>query len=586
MKKVKRILSFLISAALGLSLTVPAYMPVVSAEEEFTGYDTTRIDSVLADFELAVASDDQSFIKSMYEQVIKEVDYAYYQLVLAKVQYSQNMTDENRETYNVMSASSRYVINRINETMSKAVSTKNENKEYVLSLMKEGYIQLNNQYTVKKAEETEEMIAQKNELLKEYINVLGSSASEEEKELSCAEIYLELVKYYNSLILTEDSNYIDYAYQLYCRDYSPDDIAKLNDSAAEKLSDAYKKINERRVKVYVKEAGEKKFDNNFDVVSQFAYRVSDDLRESAEMVLENGLYRTGSGGSDTTSYTTKLNYIEAAIIYQYIWNESKDLSTAAHEFGHFNALRQDTTPYLYIHGSNLDLAEVHSQGLEVLYTDFYDSIYGVNDEFLSLGEAGSLLVAVAGGFQGNEFENYVFDHADSMTPQDVVDKYHELAKKYKLYDVPFYQIAHFFQMPGYYISYAVSALAAIDLWSVMYRDYDKAVEMYTDLSHISIYDGTGFTDGLKSAGFDDVLDEDFITKKIPELAEDLTDGIIYGDTDRNGTVNTADISYLVSMLLASGAISDEVKKSCDLSNDGAVNSADLLKLKRIMAGNR
>ncbi len=584
MKKVKRVLSFLLSAAIGLSLTAPAYMPVVSAEVEFSGYDTTRIDSVLADFENSLASDDRNSIKSCYDQIIKEVDYAYYQLVLAKVQYSQNMTEENRETYNVMSASSRYVINRINETMSKAVSSKNS--EYVVSLMKEGYIQPNDQYTVKKAEENDEMITQKNDLLKTYIDVLGSSASGSEKELKCAEIYLELVKYYNSLILTEDCNYMDYAYQLYCRDYSPDDIAKLNDAAAEKLSDAFKKINDRRVKVYVKEAGEKKFENNFDVVSQYAYRVSDDLRESAEMVLERDLYKTGGEGSDTTSYTTKLNYIGAAVIYQYISGESKDLSTAAHEFGHFNALRQDTTPFLYIHGSNLDIAEVHSQGLEVLYTDFYDSIYGVNDEFVRLTEADSLLVAIAGGFQGNEFENYVFDHADSMTPQDVVDKYHELSDKYKLYDVPFYQIAHFFQMPGYYISYAVSALAAIDLWSVMYRDFDRAVEMYTDLSHVSIYGGTGFANALESCGFDNVLDEEFITNKIPKLAEDLTDGLVYGDTDRNGIVNTADISYLVSMLLASGAISDEVKKSCDLSNDGAVNSADLLKLKRIMAGNR
>jgi hypothetical protein len=496
------------------------------------------------------------------------------------------MTDENRETYTVMSASARYVINRINETLSKAVSTKNENSEYVFSLMKEGFIQQNDQFTVKKAEETEEMIDQKNDLLKNYIDALGSSDSDEEKELKCAEIYLELVKYYNSLILTEGSNYMDYAYQLYCRDYSPDDIAKLNNAAAEKLSDAFKKIYDRRAKVYVKEAGEKKFDNNFDVVSQYAYRVSDDLRESAEMVLERDLYKTGGEGSDTTSYTTKLNYIGAAVIYQYISGDSKDLSTAAHEFGHFNALRQDTTPYLYMHGSNLDIAEVHSQGLEVLYTDFYDSIYGVNDEFVRLSEADSLLVAIAGGFQGNEFESFVFDHADSMTPQDVVDKYHELSDKYKLYVVPFYQIAHLFQMPGYYISYAVSALAAIDLWCVMYRDYDKAVEMYTDLSHVSIYDGTGFSNALESCGFDDVLSEDFITDKIPKLAEDLTDGLVYGDTDRNGIINTADISYLVSMLLSSGAISEDVRKSCDLSNDGAVNSADLLRLKHIMAGNR
>jgi len=583
MKKVKRILSFLISASLGLSLAVPACLPAVSAEEEFTGYDVTRIDSVLADFELSLTSDDRSFIKSMYDKIIEEVDYAYYQLVLSKVQYSQNMTDENRETYNVMSASGRYVISRINETLSKAVSTRNG--EYVFSLMQDGYIQQNHQYTVKKAEENDEMIVRKNELLKKYIDVLGSSVSESEKELACAEIYLDLVNYYNSLILTENCSYIDYAYQLYCRDYSPDDIADLNDTAAEKLSDAFQKITDRAVQVYVKDAGEKEFDDNFDVVSQFAYRVSDDLRESAEMVRERGLYMTGSGNSDTTSYTTKLNYIGAAVIYQYIRGESKDFSTTTHEFGHFNALRQDPTPYLYIHGSNLDIAEVQSQGLEVLYTDFYDSIYGVNDEYLRLTEAASLLVAIAGGFQGNEFENYVFEHADSMTPQDVVDKYHELAEKYRLYNVSFCEIAHFFQMPGYYISYAVSALAAVDLWSVMYRDFDRAAEMYTDISHISIYDGTGFTNALESAGFDNVLGEKFITDKIPKLAEDLTDGLVYGDTDRNGIINTADVTYLITAVLSSGAVGRDVRKSCDLDCDGAVNAADLLKLRRIISKN-
>ncbi len=583
MKKVKRILSLLISASLGLALAVPDFLPVASAEEKFTGYDMTRIDSVLADFELALTSDDQSFIKSMYDKIIEEVDYAYYQLILSKIQYSQEMTSENRETYNVMSASVRYVVSRINETLSKAVDTKND--EYVFSLMQDGYIRQNHQYTVKKAEETEEMIARKNELLQKYIDVLGSSRSEKEKELACAEIYLDLAKYYNSLILTENCSYIDYAYQLYCRDYTADDIAKLNDAAAEKLSDAFQKITGRAAKVYVKEAGEKKFDDNFDVVSQFAYRVSDDLRESAGMVAERGLYKTGSGNSDTTSYTTKLNYIGAAVIYQYIRGESKDFSTTAHEFGHFNALRQDTTPYLYIHGSNLDIAEVQSQGLEVLYTDFYDSIYGVNDEYLRMTEAASLLVAIAGGFQGNEFENYVFEHADSMTPEDVVEKYHELAEKYKLYNVSFCEIAHFFQMPGYYISYAVSALAAIDLWTVMYRDFDRAAEMYTDISHISIYDGTGFTNALESAGFDNVLGENFITDKIPKLAEDLTDGIIYGDTDGNGIINTADITNLVKVILTLGAADGDAIKRGDLDCDGAVNASDLLKLKRIMSKN-
>ena len=585
MKKVKRILSFLLSGALGVSVLASSYLPVAAEDVKFTGYDTARIESLIADFENSLTSDDRDQIKACYDNIVKEVDYAYYQLILSRVQYSQEMSPENNETYNVTAASSRYVISRVNETLKKAVNSE-KNGEYVSSLAKECFYQQSDSGSIKKAAETDEMITHKNELVQEYISILKSSDPKSEKELASAKIYLELVKYYNSLILTEGCNYIDYAYQLYHRDYSPDDIARLNDSAAEKLSDAYLKLTGRAARVQVKDASTKDFDNNFDIVSQFAYRVSDDLRESAEMVIERDLYRTGSGDSETTSYTSKLNYIGAAVIYQYIRDNGKNFSTTAHEFGHFNALRQDPTPYLYIHDSNIDIAEVQSQGLEVLYTDFYDSIFGLNAETLRLTEAATLLVAIAGGFQGNEFESYVFEHADSMTPQDVVDKYHEMTEKYKLYKTPFYEISHFFQMPGYYISYSVSALAAIDLWSVMYRDFDRAAEMYTDISHVSLYDGTGFTEALAACGFDDVFDEDFITNKIPELAENLTNGLVYGDTDRNGIINTVDIIYLVSMLMSSGAISDDVIKSCDLNNDGTVNSADLLKLKRIMSGNR
>ena len=82
-----------------------------------------------------------------------------------------------------------------------------------------------------------------------------------------------------------------------------------------------------------------------------------------------------------------------------------------------------------------------------------------------------------------------------------------------------------------------------------------------------------------------MLDENFITDKIPKLAEDLTDGIIYGDTDGNGIINTADITNLVKVILTLGAADGDAIKRGDLDCDGAVNASDLLKLKRIMSKN-
>ncbi|WP_044975651.1 dockerin type I domain-containing protein [Ruminococcus sp. HUN007] len=583
MKKTKRILSLLLSAAAGLSFAGAPYGQPVSAADVYTGYDTARIDSLVSEFEKILEKEKITpEMPECYDRIIHEADYAYYQLVLSKVQYSEEQTSENFSEYSAMSATCRYVTGRIADVMRKALVS--PHAEYVITLMNEGYISANTDFKVRKAEEDDEILDKRNALVQKYIETLSGTASEREKELACAEIYLDLVKHYNSLIVTEGCSYIDYAYQLYYRDYSPKDIAVLNDTAANCLGDAYRKLVEHASQSYRKDAAEQVFDDNFDIVSQFANRVSDDLRESAEMVTERDLYRTGTlTNSEAVSYTTKLNYIRSAVIYQCVRGDTKDLAVTTHEFGHFNALRQDETPYLYIHGSNLDIAEVQSQGLEVLYTDFYDSIYGLNDEYFRMNEAASMLVAVAGGFQGNEFENYVFEHADSMTPQDVIDKYNELAAKYQLYKVPFYQVSHFFQMPGYYISYAVSALAALDLWNVMYSDFDKAADMYTKISHVSIYDGTGFSNALAESGFDNVLTEEFMTGNLNDLVDRLTDGLVYGDADRNGTVGTADLLYLVARIISASPCSEDDLKSCDLSGDGTVNAKDLLKLKRIIA---
>ena len=49
--------------------------------------------------------------------------------------------------------------------------------------------------------------------------------------------------------------------------------------------------------------------------------------------------------------------------------------TLVHEFGHFNADFYSTDSVLW-GSSNIDVAEIQSQGLEVLFSQFTDEIYG------------------------------------------------------------------------------------------------------------------------------------------------------------------------------------------------------------------
>ncbi len=581
------IISAAAAAVLCLNFLGEVMNPVMTAEAEeaivYERYDKAGTETLLSEFEELLGQDGKDDeVADYYSRIIREGDYITAMMSLAQVQYSENMTQENLEECSYMTTTELYCESLIGQSLARAL--KSRYAKLMLSLLNEGYLEKIEQGGYELTRETEEFVEKKNELWSRYIDTAYSSLSDDEKNLKCAEIYLETAKLYNSLVVSDEYNYYDYAYMMYGRDYTPDDISAMSDTVAAALAGAYAQIMVRAGNMYMPSEPFRTFENNMDIISQFSYRVSDELRESAEEIREKNLYRTGSGsGSEQKSYTTLLNYYGTAVIYQYISGMPGDLTGAAHEFGHFNSMRLNSLPAVYIHQHNLDLAEVQSQGLEVLYTDFYDSIYAEQSEYLKLNQFTNMLAAVAAGFIGNEFENYVFDNADTLTPEEVVDRYRMLSGKFILYQVPFYGIPHFFQYPGYYVSYAVSALAALNLWDVMYRDFDEAADMYTELSHISIYNGPGYAEALESAGFDDVLSEEFINTRVADLVSAVVSGRVYGDTDGNGIVTTADFITLAEILLNPEAVSGENLIVYDITNDGKLNAADIIKLRMIMA---
>lgn len=549
---------------------------------EYEGYDISRMENLISDFEksLEISGNDEE-VRNYYHRIIDEMDYVSLQMLLADLQYSQNTVPENLDIKNAMSVTGMQCDNMIKAAFIDAYLS--DYQTLTEELLYEGYIQDTDEiYSIE--EETKEYLTEKNKLLSAYSTEIFSSDSAEQKNLKCAEIYLDLVRLYNSRTESDEYTYLDYAYQLYDRDYTPEEIGALNDAAAEAAQKAYMSIAEYAVSLPYD--NNITFENNIEIIDQFSYRISDELKESAAEIKEKKLYKTGSGSlSEDMTYTVALSYYDTAVIYQYLYGVTGDLSVTAHEFGHFNAMRLNSIPYLYTQSHNLDLAEIQSQGLEVLYTYFYDSIFGEYAEYQKMSEASNLIISVSAGFFGNEFEQYVFENADSLTPEQVLEKYSELQEKYAIYRFDLYQIPHFFQYPGYYISYAVSALAAVNLWDVMYRDFDRASEMYTDLTHIPSYNGAGYFEALESAGFDNLLDAEHIRTVLSDFSGMLTSGLVYGDTDGNGVLNMSDVIYLITAVISPDAvINDNNRPALDVTDDGQIDSADIIKLKSLLAG--
>ncbi len=356
------------------------------------------------------------------------------------------------------------------------------------------------------------------ENLDEYYNIVyDDKMKNKAKNLRAAEIYLDILSSYDT----------ETFYDTYYRDFSAEqaislsniikkEIVPINDELGEILYNMpeYDNVYDNPIV----------FDNQFKTLATYTNEISPEINQSAKLLNNNSLYTMTSGDECYTgSFTTELPVQNSALIYTYQYGDCYDFSTVVHEFGHFHsALKDDTTTFMK--KSNIDIAEVQSQGMEMLFMPLYDDIYKEQADAMRMLKLNDMLDSVISGFIIGEFEYTVLKNIDTMTPEDVV-KYFDEMMDLNGYDTELYYISHLFEQPGYYISYGVSALAALDIWKVSLEDYDKAVNMYEKIAQIKSNSGEfQFKSALKQCGFNDVFDKTYVSdlsKYIKEYAESL-----------------------------------------------------------------
>lgn len=346
----------------------------------------------------------------------------------------------------------------------------------------------------------------------EYYNVINDvSLSEEEKDLRCAKLLLELVEDY-----TPESFYTQYD-----RDYTGEEIIELGKTINDKIIPTYQDMLDD---YFDSVLWSDLFDDDdseedpFETVRQYAQTLSPELDKYSQKLMDEKLYSICyNDDAYEGAFTDELPTQDSAMIFiGYMDSYRSRLTAAIHEFGHFYATFFDDTHAL-IAKNNLDIAEIQSQGFELLFMQFYDDIYGRSSDSMKLYRILNILDSVVSGFLVGEFEYSVIKDKDSLSPEEVVDKFNSYLGKLEI-DYHLYEIPHIFESPGYYISYATSALASLDLLDDVMNDPSRALEKYEKIARISNNSGEySFRAALKECGFDDVLNEEYITS----LAENL-----------------------------------------------------------------
>ena len=389
-------------------------------------------------------------------------------------------------------------------------------------------------------------------------NVFASESSAREYSDKAGDLLIRMAKLYNEIY--PDGSYPEYAYSSYGRTYTPSDVTKMRDyvkNIGHYAADLYYDLGESGMKMsgtsFYKEengqvvddarAAEKFFEKAQNVaLKMFSVIDGKDATDPVSSSMRGYLtdafdymndydlyYASRNKNGNTGAFTTYLSGFEIPYMFQYRGDTINDITTFVHEFGHF------TSYYLSgsFGGSDLDIAEVQSQGLEMMFVNYYEDVYGdltisyegdsytgaALAEIMAEAQVQSVLLSsVVFGCIMDELQYDVYTNTDNYTRgSDVTEKYDELLLEYGLteqytldyshllgwnYNYLEYwwsNVSHTFSQPFYYISYAMSAIPALSLYAESTEDFASAAVKYNIVQY--------YGNGNSGYTFEEILDK-------------------------------------------------------------------------------
>ncbi len=354
-----------------------------------------------------------------------------------------------------------------------------------------------------------------------------SEALSAERRRAAGEVYLRLVGLRTELARQSDyGDYAEYAYDaLYTRDYSLEDIAELREAAKRHILPLQLRLLEetserdlRALSVRSRMNGEEVL----DTIQPFVEGFDREMAATFRFLREHHLYDIEySAPKLPTGYTVALPAYGSAFIFNSPYGDYQDLSDTIHEFGHFFETFHCTQHDLWS-DFNIDVGEIHSQALELMFAGeagtVFDGNYGKVYENLILY---NILDSILDGCLYDEFQAAAYQNPE-LTVEELDRLFKELSEEYGYSyepgvesDPSWVENTHNFQSPLYFISYATSALSALDLWFLYLENPREARDVYLELSALSL--SLPYRAAVEEVELRDVFDPE----TIPALAEEL-----------------------------------------------------------------
>ena len=377
------------------------------------------------------------------------------------------------------------------------------------------------------------------------------------------EIYLRMIRLRSEI--ARDSgydDYVQYAYPLlYMRDYTPSDAAVFEAGVKENLVPLFRSLNTAyrcgcfsdgvRYGAYTEA-------ELLDTAAPYLDEISGELTDSLVYMRECDLIDAERSATKLpVSFTAELTAYGTGYVFCSRNGGNQDLSDLVHEFGHFNAMT-----YGVMNGCSYDTLEVHSQGLEALLMHYADALYGDEAQSQTGYKLYNFLYVILAGCAYDELQRYVYT-TPTLTVSDINRRCCEIKSQYGLptfgpsgQDYEWIDITHNFESPVYYISYATSALVALELYldsstSGIAAASDKYLAFVADSAETP-----GFRALTQRSGLDDLFAEGAVARQAQLLSGCLDREVYrmpYKDVSRCWAKDDIALLYLLGVMNGTSA---------------------------------
>ena len=486
-------------------------------------YDLTKLDKLLDQVtEMASSGGTRDDFTKLDNQIYGELTYIYTLDTVIDLQYSDDPTDKS------VSQECLYTDDLCTQANGKywtamSAMALSDNSD----LMGDSYAdwQIDKFRNAPDASDGEDaLFSQESKLEQKYYSLMAADPVNYDSVL---DDYVELVKVRQQIAAAEGADsYADYAYSKFARNYTPADAQTIWDVAKNYFVPL---MQEYGYNASVQVSGlydaadiDCSEQTILDSMAKAIPQISDEAYEAFSFMRTHGLYDIGSSAAKMdTGFTTTLYYYNEPFIFNAAKNNFTDYTDMFHEFGHYlNAYYTVSDPIFGV--SDNDLAELQSQGMEILFIKYYGDIFGkqhAND--VSVYTLMNMIYSVIDGAMYDEFQQEVFAEQD-LTADKVQEIFKQVYAEYGYqtydgYENSWMDVEHNFSYPLYYISYSVSAISALELFSIAKdSSYDEAKDKYL---RAAAMDGEMycFSDALEEAGLSDVFD--------PATSQHVTDSV-------------------------------------------------------------